>query len=206
MNATNYDNPLLSETPGTRNKLVEAGREAFFQKGYLRSSLRQICASCDLTTGAFYFLFKSKDELFTSILEPVVEAWRKLAGALRTEEDAGTLTVSEADRKIMGFLLSNRKEVLILVENSDGSPLEGVRAEMLSDIMGLYRSFFARDLGNTPKDSVIRLIIEPRLRMAVSLLREEREEDETEFLISVMAEYAEGGYNKLVEALKRSIA
>ena len=206
MNTSIFDSSLLSETSGTRDKLVEAGREAFFQKGYLRSSLRQICASCDLTTGAFYFIFKSKDELFSCILDPVVEAWRKLLESLNDEEKSGTLTVFDADRKILSFLLSHRKEVLILVENSDGSPLESFRSDMLSGIMRLYRSFFVRDLGNTPKDTVIRLIIEPRLRMAVSLLREEREEEETEFLISAMAEYAEGGYNKLVEALKRSIA
>ena len=47
-----------------RSRLLEAGKEEFRDRGFLKASLRAICKKADVTTGALYFFFESKAALF----------------------------------------------------------------------------------------------------------------------------------------------
>ena len=54
----------------TRELLMESGKKEFLEKGYMKASLRKICADAGVTTGALYFFFKDKEDLFGAISEP----------------------------------------------------------------------------------------------------------------------------------------
>ena len=56
-----------------RSRLLEAGKEEFRDRGFLKASLRAICKKADVTTGALYFFFESKAALFEEIVEETVE-------------------------------------------------------------------------------------------------------------------------------------
>ena len=51
-----------------RSRLLEAGKEEFRDRGFLKASLRAICKKADVTTGALYFFFESKAALFEEIV------------------------------------------------------------------------------------------------------------------------------------------
>ncbi len=53
----------------TREKLLEAAKKEFMEKGYAKASLRNICKQADVTTGALYFFFQGKEDLFGSLVE-----------------------------------------------------------------------------------------------------------------------------------------
>lgn len=56
----------------TKEKLLIAAKEEFMEKGYMKASLRNICKKAELTTGALYFFFKDKNDLFGELFrEPV---------------------------------------------------------------------------------------------------------------------------------------
>lgn len=57
----------------TRQRLLQAAADEFTAHGFEGSSLRRICASAGVTTGALYFFFASKDDLFRSVLSSVTE-------------------------------------------------------------------------------------------------------------------------------------
>ncbi|MCD8028640.1 MAG: TetR/AcrR family transcriptional regulator [Erysipelotrichaceae bacterium] len=38
----------------TYKKILESAKEEFYEKGYQKASLRQICSNADVTTGALY--------------------------------------------------------------------------------------------------------------------------------------------------------
>lgn len=44
------------------------------EKGYAKASLRKICANAGVTTGALYFFFDDKQDLFRAIVEPPLAA------------------------------------------------------------------------------------------------------------------------------------
>lgn len=63
----------------TREKLLKSALAEFSEKGYMKASLRKICADAGVTTGALYFFFKNKNDLFAAIVDtPLKELCRLL--------------------------------------------------------------------------------------------------------------------------------
>jgi len=69
-----------------RNSILEAARHLFFVKGY-RATMDEIAERAELSKGTLYLYFKSKDELYVSV---IIEGFRvlekKLQAALKKAE------------------------------------------------------------------------------------------------------------------------
>lgn len=63
-----------SETK-TKEKILNAGKKEFSQKGFRGASLRNIVKEAGVTTGAFYGYYKSKEELFSAIVGQVADTF-----------------------------------------------------------------------------------------------------------------------------------
>ncbi len=61
-----------------RTLLIEAAKKEFREKGYNKASLRSICAKAGVTTGALYFFFENKAELFSAIVDEPVKGLKKM--------------------------------------------------------------------------------------------------------------------------------
>ncbi len=57
-----------------RNSILEAARHLFFEKGY-RTTMDEIAERAELSKGTLYLYFKSKDELYVSV---IIEGFRVL--------------------------------------------------------------------------------------------------------------------------------
>ena len=57
----------------TRAALIKAATEEFAEYGFEKSSLRRICSRAEVTTGALYSSFANKNDLFESVVAPVME-------------------------------------------------------------------------------------------------------------------------------------
>lgn len=56
----------------TRQRLLDCAKKEFMEKGYTSASLRCICRNAGVTTGALYFFFKDKADLFAALVEEPV--------------------------------------------------------------------------------------------------------------------------------------
>src|SRR5438132_8164486 len=59
----------LSETGGTRTRLLEAAVEVFAEDGYEGARVQEIARRAGLTTGAIYAQFRNKAELLQEAIE-----------------------------------------------------------------------------------------------------------------------------------------
>ncbi|WP_413627827.1 TetR/AcrR family transcriptional regulator [Fructilactobacillus vespulae] len=57
----------------TNQLLLDSAKTAFLANGFKDTKLRDICRQANLTTGAFYKHFKSKDELLEKLVAPFLE-------------------------------------------------------------------------------------------------------------------------------------
>lgn len=53
---------------GTKNRILEVGNRLFFEKGFDGTGIREIMKEVGADVGAFYYYYKSKDELFEDVL------------------------------------------------------------------------------------------------------------------------------------------
>ena len=56
----------------TKVRLQQCAVCEFMEKGFLKASLRSICREAGVTTGALYFFFQDKDDLFVSLVGDVL--------------------------------------------------------------------------------------------------------------------------------------
>lgn len=62
----------------TKEWITDAAIKEFSEYGLNNSSLRRICNKANVTTGALYFFFKSKDDLFQAVISQVTVPFIKL--------------------------------------------------------------------------------------------------------------------------------
>lgn len=76
----------MSETPGTRERIIEEATDLFASKGYEKTSLREVADRLGFTKAALYYHFNSKSDLARAIIEPVKQDIDHLLGQARMEE------------------------------------------------------------------------------------------------------------------------
>jgi len=80
-----------------RREIQEAASKVFMLKGYNSATMEDIATRAELTPGAIYTYFKSKEELFASLLEiPLMSLWENIKKAY----DRKDLSVQE---RMLGF-------------------------------------------------------------------------------------------------------
>lgn len=148
----------------TKAKLLASAKAEFSEKGYMQASLRNICKNAGVTTGALYFFFEDKEDLFASLVEAPLQ---ELLGIVRKhyiEEEqlwdlpssanlADTSDDLNAARDIIHCLYQYRDAFLMLLTKSQGSRFEicveqlvefsekhyRVLADRISEQMGVSR-------------------------------------------------------------------
>lgn len=193
----------MKEEQGTRELLLKAGKEEFLENGFEKASLRRICRKAEVTTGAVYFFFENKEDLFHQIVAGTLEQMRSMGRELSEQELNESRSSSDSDKKLMEFLWKNRGEVLLLLEKSAGTRYEGVRDEIFSKIESYFSRFFEK-YGNMGKDkNLIRIVVEMRLQGYMKLLKGAYSMEEALRLSELIGYYADGGFYSLMEHGKK---
>lgn len=59
----------MATVPDTRERIVEAARHLFWEKGYAATSLADLLDKAGANSGSFYYFFESKDALLRTVLD-----------------------------------------------------------------------------------------------------------------------------------------
>ena len=143
----------MKDEKETRKRLQECAMEEFLEKGFMKASLRSICKKAGVTTGALYFFFEDKDDLFVSLVkEPLAGVREAMEMHFLGEKQAmesgellsGEVQEGEADDyrttlNIVHELYRYRDRFRLLLERSQGSSMEGVVDEIVRICEGHYR-------------------------------------------------------------------
>lgn len=80
--------PKVSEEhmEARRNQILEAACRCFADKGFHRTTIRDICARAELSAGAVYRYFTSKDEIIKALAELGKQNTRSILDAARCDE------------------------------------------------------------------------------------------------------------------------
>ena len=111
----------------TRKKLISAATKEFARRDYDHASLRLICGGAGVTTGAMYFFFENKEELFRTVLDPlfaaVLQEMDEHSVPRHGEQDANSNAAAETDeeiaRRILNLYLTHKTQTQIFLNNFD---------------------------------------------------------------------------------------
>lgn len=128
----------MAQDKETREKLIESAKEEFMEKGYNKASLRSICAKAGVTTGALYFFFEDKADLFKAIVGNAVDGLFEImqnhfdedenivAGTDADDMDDYIDDHSEVAQLLIHHIYSNYDAAILVLTKSQGSEYENI--------------------------------------------------------------------------------
>ena len=191
-----------------RKLLIEAAKKEFLEKGYNKASLRNICAKAGMTTGALYFFFANKEDLYSSIVNPPIEELKRMIIEHFKEDrdfmtniksmDLGNLDHSDIAEMLVKHIYKNYDSFILLLSGSKDGALDEVIDEFVDLIekstvlmvkdskFYTYDPFMTHWMAHTTVDSVAHVI------------KHEKDENTAQKRIQSIMNYLVIGYIKLV--------
>jgi len=122
-----------------KQSILNAAREAFFEKGFMAATMDGIADGCDLAKGTIYLYFKSKEELYVSIMAEGMELLKEDFGKIADPALPGDKLLGEVLRAYYIFYEKNRKYFRIMFLSSQPDVRERVPEELLRECMDSAR-------------------------------------------------------------------
>jgi AcrR family transcriptional regulator len=127
---------------GRRDEILAIARQAFYEQGYQKASMRVIAGRAGLTQAALYYHFENKEELLHTIIAQFSERFfLTLVDCLskgRSPEDSLEAMIHAQ----IGIIVTNKKDIKILIEDKD--KIEKTNLSQIKrterDILSLYKS------------------------------------------------------------------
>jgi AcrR family transcriptional regulator len=88
MAMTNAQERKQQERQARRRRIQRAAREVFVERGYAKTSIEQIARQASLSVGAIYLYFRSKEDLYVSLLEDTLGVFDAELTQVRARTDA----------------------------------------------------------------------------------------------------------------------
>lgn len=136
----------MKEDRQTRENLLKSAKKEFLEKGYNASSLRSICKNAGVTTGALYFFFQDKEDLFSAIVAEPLHHLYELIHKHYVEElekiekgdthDRDLLLINEDIHmnlvmEIVDYLFQYKDEFNLLLSKAQGTKYENGLDEII---------------------------------------------------------------------------
>ncbi|MDQ5985747.1 MAG: hypothetical protein CSYNP_01464 [Syntrophus sp. SKADARSKE-3] len=98
-----------------RQAILKAARKLFFEKGFKNVTVESIAKKADISKGAVYLHFKSKEEIYAQILLSDVERHHLIMSGLMKSGKSATETLMILSQSYIDFFLNDRELFRILM-------------------------------------------------------------------------------------------
>ncbi|WP_432651385.1 TetR family transcriptional regulator [Huintestinicola sp.] len=105
----------------TKEAILSAAAEEFYEYGYEKASLRHICSRAGVTTGAVYCFFENKEDLLSNVMIPIFNVVRSIS----IDYDKVLCDDYTAFDEFQKFFSANRKLYHILYYNMNNPVIAG---------------------------------------------------------------------------------
>lgn len=196
----------------TRKRLQESARIEFLEKGFMKASLRNICKNAGVTTGALYFFFKDKNDLFASLVEEplqkVINIMQEHYQSEKNEMDTESILHGNSSKdlecanQILHVMYAYREEFLLLITKAQGSEFEQVFDKIVVLGEQHYRTLFdaaAKYLKKKPMpDVTVHYLAHSQTEVFTYLITHVETEEEALKNMEQMVLYMLGGWRALL--------
>lgn len=189
----------MEKDRAVREKLLLAARGEFLSLGYQKASLRNIANQANVTTGAIYFFFGSKEGLFHAVVDETANLLRQMLIRGAENEYTGKSSGEENDRAFILALHQHPEEALILLEKTEGSPMAGFRAEMTGLLCDGFMRFFLRAGGKEADAALVQLLVEQRVQAILSLIAHRFDLEKTLTYAVLIGAYGDAGFHGMMQ-------
>ena len=108
--------PASTEGADSRTRLLDAAASVFAAKGYRAATVDEVAAAAGLSKGTFYWNFKSKEDLFQTLLEERIDRPARALMEISRTAPANRATASDVSAGLARLLTGERETLMLLQE------------------------------------------------------------------------------------------
>jgi AcrR family transcriptional regulator len=184
-----------------KSNIVESALLEFKEKGYAGASMRVIAHNAQITSGNIYRYFSSKEKLFDFLINPVYDQTIRFGEKFKNEVlnnkvnfinfDSMEL-IKEIYRDILESFSEHGRELLILLDKSEGTKFSGTKENLKLLINQILKEVYLSELknqGKEVKDELILYVISSSLVEGIGdILRNCNDGNRIRLLVEAFAE------------------
>ena len=191
-------------------KIEKAAFDVFMECGFEKASMNKIAQSAGVTTGAIYTRYKSKDELFESLVSPLFKVVDDKASLVEqqyhyAQEDQSVdkfMNAIKAERVIYDDLVCNfHEECILLFDKGIGSEIYKKMCSAINMKAEKTMSFFKSINKKNIDLSGLETIITSPLYFYHQILMKNLGKEETIVELTNINTFIESGWIKLFETI-----
>ena len=193
------------------DKITNAARREFMKYGFRQASLHRLADSAGITTGALYTRYKSKDELFCSLIADLMTLIGSRSAAVPEHYYAAQKSRSADDfsaamefekRCYIELLFAHYEECTLFFCKSDGSSIETMLQAMMQKKTEITVDYL-QGLTKKPVDAnAIRMLLSTQFHFYRELLESGLDKDAAIACMETVEKYNEAGWRRLFEELE----
>ena len=129
------------------SRIVMAARSEFIKCGYRKTSMRTISAKSGVVLGNIYNYFKTKDDIFCTVLRPLLSViGERMAVYSKGEHEEKHLDFSRQRQKdflssMLRIIFLYKEELRLLLFESQGTSLENFREAFIDEQVAISRAY-----------------------------------------------------------------
>ena len=136
----------------TRNMIQATAKELFFEKGYANCTIGDISESVGMSKGLLYSYFKNKDDLYLSLMRPVLNEIKRTAEVFKGDVIAGKYktgreVVMAFCKRYQDLYTFNREGIRIVQAYQQGDSIYSMPDEYRKELDRLTRENFEFAVG-----------------------------------------------------------
>ena len=193
------------------NDIQKAAKELFLKKGYSNVSMREISDKASVGLSNMYNYFKSKDDLFKTIVQPALSVFENI---LNKQKEKNTVDVQKIKTDeflhkyieiYLNFIKNYRTELTILLFKARGSSLQNFKEKFTEQSTFIIKDAFKKRIANDCEanldisDFTIHLHAVWKFTMLEEIIKYNIPSDELEKIIEEYVKFEVNGWRELIE-------
>ena len=176
-------------------RILAVSKRLFINNGYEKTSLRMVADKCFISKSNIYRYFKSKEEIYETLVGPARVSVIDAIGRFGSSEYAENYTEDKIEEvsRVLAKLMSEHREGLLIMLKSDGSKDQAMLIEMMTE-------FFVKACPIDDRDFKIQ-IVSILVMGLTDILVKYSEENEMRYRLKMLISYHYKGLNGIKEGL-----
>ena len=216
-NSVMYRGDLTTTNNQTKKLLLKVAKEEFMEKGFAKASLRSICKKAGVTTGALYFFFKDKEDLFGGLVREPLNKLILIAQRHFDEEESEIDHIIESGGEYrhetgvvpeyIDVLYSNFDAIYLVLERSQGSTYVNFDEKFIELAENHYRTL-CNTYADAKKvrrisDEMIHWVAHVHINAFIYLIEHKIPRDQVNEQLECMVKYLMDGWMGMFETNKK---
>ncbi len=177
----------------TKEELLKSAKSEILKHGYRKASVRRICENAGVTTGALYFLFKDKEDIFASLVDDPLTRFEEI---IRNHFEK--IDVSYLIEELISLFFRYEDEFRLLFLKAEGSAFEDIRDRIVDLLETHNRNLAKRITGEEPDQFAIHWISHEQLSAFMNLTEHCGSEEEALEKGKDLERYLKAGWEALI--------